>query len=139
MQDVVGGFVKSYCFNYIPNEGIAQGKMWAEFGNRKEERHVTVVILGVKDQAIGARIIEKTMKICEFSDSVVDVYFTTYCDQINRQIVVYEKFTMFKFVKPSFFEDEKKNKLTPLWVKKIRYCYMLLCKNKLLFTYNLPR
>ena len=71
--------------------------------------------------------IEKTMKICDFSDCVADAYFTTFCDKINKQIVVYEKFKPFTFTAPSFFKDENKTELEPRWVKKIRYFYMDAC------------
>ena len=55
--DVVGGFVTSYTFDYVPGEEIAQGKMWVEFGQEQEEHNVTVVIIGGRDEdrATGAR------------------------------------------------------------------------------------
>jgi hypothetical protein len=131
MQDVAGAVVRAYGFNYVEGEDIAQGIMSVELGgNRRSTHPVTVVIMGgtVEDGRTGARIVEETAKISDFSFWMLDAHFTTFCDSIQRHIVVYEKFLgHFDFDRsygdePSFFtDDESQWQLTPVWVSRMRY------------------
>ncbi|XP_037437677.1 uncharacterized protein LOC119305189 isoform X1 [Triticum dicoccoides] len=135
-EDVFGGYVRSYGFNYVQDSNIAQGMMWIGFsGGRWSPLPVTVVLLGAtrEDGKIGQRIVEKTAKLSESSDLVLDAYFSTYCKQLGRYVVVYEQFDgpFFEGNTPqdiagNFFGDLLRYRLNPFWVEKIRSLMDLL-------------
>ncbi|XP_048527409.1 uncharacterized protein LOC125506707 [Triticum urartu] len=72
-EDVFGGYVRSYGFNYDKNSNIAQGSMSISFSHQRwRQLPVTVVILGAiyEDGKAGQRIVERTAKLSELSDLV---------------------------------------------------------------------
>jgi hypothetical protein len=126
--EVFGGYVRSYGFNYDPNSNVAQGKMWIDFGT---EIHVpfdvTVVILGgePEDAIIAQQIVEKTAKLSELSDLVLDAHFCTFDKSLQQHIVVYERFDVPFFgadreLPPFFMDGHRKDRLTTYWLDNIR-------------------
>jgi hypothetical protein len=71
---------------------VAEGKMWIDFGT---EIHVpfdvTVVILGgePEDAIIAQQIVEKTAKLSELSDLVLDAHFCTFDKSFFFESIIY--------------------------------------------------
>ncbi|XP_037466896.1 uncharacterized protein LOC119338760 [Triticum dicoccoides] len=127
-QELVGGVVKSYRFNYAEGQTVAHGHMYTEFGSglRKEYAASFLILKDneANDGLTGERIVEETLKLSGNPESVVEAYFSTYCKKIRKWIVVYERFEGYLLentnMVPAFFASEAKRDLTDFWRNKIR-------------------
>ncbi|XP_037438369.1 uncharacterized protein LOC119306169 [Triticum dicoccoides] len=124
---IVGGFVRSFKFEYIRGRTIAQGTMRIEDGSGDfDEVDVTAVILKpdeAEDGVVAQRIVEETQKLADYSHAIVEAYFSAYCEQIKRWVVVYEKFDGYFHENTDgfeFFKDAEKTELTESWMNTIR-------------------
>jgi hypothetical protein len=128
-QAVVGGVVRSYKFSYEEGKEIAQGSMKIMFSTDAScECDVTVVILNDSEAhagVTGERIVHNTRKLSDFNESIIEAYFSAYCDDISKWIVVYEKFDSYfhdesQNAIPRICEEADRSSLTDFWRENLR-------------------
>jgi hypothetical protein len=128
MQTVVGGVVGFYKFSYEEGKEIAQGSIKIMFSiDASCQCDVTVVILnifGARAGVTGERIVHNIRKLYDFNESVIEAYFSAYCDDINQWIVVYEKFD-------SYFDGESQNAISRICEEADRLSLTDFCREKL--------
>lgn len=130
---VFGTYIRSYEFNYLEQEDVAQGMMLVEIGRRRRKISVTMRILGgtQEDRRTGARIVEQTAKVSDFTYCVLHTHFSTYCETIERHIMVYDHFgcrffdwNPLELGQKAFFQD--RYRLNTTWTCKTRELFKLL-------------
>ena len=129
MQTTTRGYVRSYRFHYDPTQPIAQGTMTIESnGTPQQHKHdITILFLSDKEACngeTGERMVTETQKLAYCPDSVVEAYFSAYCEAIGPWVMVYERFDRFfssndDTLQP-FFADLEKLELMIFWRATIR-------------------
>ena len=128
MQKVLGGFVRTYEFTYNFRNAYHDGTMYIELdGNLRLAKDITVVILSDRSEptsVLGNEIVQKTQKLSNSGggELLVQAYFSTYCRDIRKYIIVYERFTDAE-LEASFFDDASEG-LSENWRKRMR-CVVL--------------